>query len=420
MLGMEKKKSIEESVLASFITYPSIGYKLINKLQRKHFSSTSRANLFTHILNEKKDKRQILLSELDGKLLIEGKIVFGKDHLHNLKSYIEQLIEEGYIDDMYKLGQELMNMSVEDKSLKDIVKKTKRVLLNVNLEQDTDHFISMEDAINNIETGVINHKEYKIDIPTMDKFMPVTTQGITVIAGNEGSFKTKLMIFIMRKLLKNYDNISVLWYSMEDPSDKIIRAFISQDEFLSDKELKRVEYSKLIPKDVSKFDIQFVTKSQTIKEIGDEYERFRESREDRFNILIVDNLMKVIPIDTRVDPDLEIIREVESWNVKTSNKETSVYLLHHFTKAPADDKNKEHAYQPKIGHIRGSGRYKDAATNVILANPMYSYSDIIELFEGYEEFISKFYTLTIAKNRNDKKAKIRMVAYPAYNHFIEI
>jgi hypothetical protein len=278
----------------------------------------------------------------------------------------------------------------------------------------------MTEAIDNIETGVVNHKEYKIDIPTMDKYMPVTTQGITVIAGNEGSFKTKLMVFIMRKLLKNYDNISVLWYSMEDPSDKIIRAFISQDEFLSDKELKSIDYSTMIPSDVSKFDIQFVTKSQTIKEIGDEYERFRESREDRFNILVVDNLMKVIPIDPRADPDIEIIREVESWNIKTSNHEASVYLLHHFTKAPADDKNKENAYQPKIGHIRGSGRYKDAATNVILANPMYSYSDIIELFEGYEEFISKFYTLTIAKNRNDKKAKIRMVAYPAYNHFIEI
>lgn len=420
MLSIEDKSYLEESVLATFITFPSIGFKLVNKLSRKHFSTASRANLFQYILKEKKEKRQVVVSNIKNELLVEAKIVFGKDHLHNLKSYIDNLIEEGYINDMYQLGQEIMDMSVNDKSLKDIIRVTKKKLLLVNLEEDSEHFVSMTDAINNIEIGSVIHKEYKIDIPTMDKYMPVTNQCITVIAGNEGSFKTKLIIFIMRKLLKNYDNISVLWYSMEDPSDKIIRAFISQDEFLSDKELKQFDYSKMIPEDVAKFDIQFVTKSQTIKEIGTEYEKFREFRKDRFNILIIDNLMKIIPCDYRIDPDLEILREVESWNIKTSNEESSVYLLHHFTKASLDDKNKDYAYQPKISHIRGSGRYKDAATNVILVNPMYSHFDIIELFEGYQDFISQYYTITIAKNRNEQKAKIRMVAFPAYNWFFEL
>lgn len=420
MLSINKKKSIEESVLASFLLYPSIGFSLVDKLKPEHFSSTDRRDLFKYILKEKQQGKQVVIQDLEGDLRHSALQCIGKEHLVNLNRYIEELIEEGYINEMYKLGQEIIAMSINDKSLLSIVKKTKRTLLNIDLNKDDEHSISMKDAVKNIKTGVVNHKEYKIGIKSLDKYMPVSSQSITVIGGNEGAFKTKLMIFIVRKLLKHYNNISVLWYSMEDPSDKIIRGWISQEEFITDQELKHIDYASLIPKDIVDYDIEFVTKSSTIKEIGENYARFRESRENKFCILIIDNIMKIIPSNPKIDPDMEILREVESWNIKTSNKEAAVYMLHHFTKAPLEARNKENAYQPKISDLRGSGRYKDAVTNAILVNPMYSHQDIIEIFEGYEDFISHFYTIIVAKNRNNKKKKIQMLAYPAYNWFFEI
>ena len=97
-----------------------------------------------------------------------------------------------------------------------------------------------------------------------------------------------------------------------------------------------------------------------------------------------------------------------------------MYLLHHFTKEPQSEKNKESGYDPKITHLRGSGRYKDAVTNALLVNPMYSYPDVIGLFEGYTEFMKHYYTIYIAKNRNNTKTKMRMVAFPAFNLFYEL
>jgi len=419
MLSIEKKTYVERSVLASFIEFPSVGFKMVSKLKSEHFSSEHRQILFKFILEEKKAGRVIVPKHINPELMVEYKRIISESNLPNLKSNIELLIEEGYLNDMYQLANKIQEMTVNDNPLQKIINYSKKIINGMSIIND-EFVMSLKDAIINISDGTISHKEYHIGWKTLDEYMPVSSQSITVIGGNEGAFKTKLMIYIMRSLLFQYKNISVLWYSMEDPADKIIRGFISQAEFLTDNELKKVNYSELIPVDVNQFDIEFVTKSETIEDIGIKYKAFREQREDKFCILIIDNAMKIIPVNYKIDPDLEILREIESWNVKTSNKEAAVYLLHHFTKEAISDKNREYGYKPSIKHLRGSGRYKDAATNVLLVNPMYSFSDIIDLFDGYEEFIKHFYSIDIAKNRNNTKTRIKMAAFPAFNLFFEL
>jgi len=420
MLGFEKKVLIEKSILATFIVFPTVGFKLISKLKRSHFSSDGLADLFEHIFNEKQIGKQIVMSELRGDLLETAKQCFGHDHLHNLKSNIKLLIEEGYINEMWRLGQQLQEMAVNDRPLIEIVNYNQRKVGTISLTEQDEHNVTMADAIKGVKDGTFQYKEYHLGIHTIDTYAPVSAQSINILGGSEGTFKTKFMIFMVRKLLKNYSNIAVLWYSMEDPVDKIIRAFTSQDVFLTDSELKKVDYTSLIPNDIKKFDIQFVTKSQSMKAIGAEFSKFREERPQKFNLLIIDNLMKVIPVDPKMDPDLEIIREIESWNIKTSTKEASVYLLHHLTKSVNEANNKKFAYTPRIEDLRGRGTLKDFATTVMLVNAMYSHPDIIELFKGYEDFLKKYYIIDIAKNKNEKKTKIHMLAFPEYNWFFEL
>ncbi len=420
MLGVEKKEQIERSVLGSFMEYPSIGFKLVNKLSISHFSSDQRQSLFKHILSEKKKGRMFEIMNIKNPdFQYELKECFDKGHLVNLTSNINMLIEEGHINDLFKLTDSLKEMILDDKPLDKIIDHAKMGIQRVSFEDD-EHVVSMKTAIANIEDGTTSHKEYPIDWPTVDKYMPVSSQNITIIGGNEGAFKTKLMMFMMRSLLFKYDNISVLWFSLEDPADKIIRGFISQSEMITDNELKEIEYRKLIPDDVKKFDVEFVTKAQTIFEITDRYKSFTATRDDRFCILIIDNLMKIIPVNHKIDPDLEILRELESLNVKTTNKERAVYLLHHFTKEALDKKNQFLGYEPKITHLRGSGRYKDAVTQAVLVNPLYSHSDIIKGFPDQSEFIKRLYLISIAKNRNNIKTMMRMLAYPEINYFKEI
>jgi len=420
MIGFEKKEQIEMSVLGSFLEFPSVSLRLIDKLKVECFSSDGRQELFRYIRDEKIDGKMLMIGTItEESLLEEAKQCFGKGHLFNLKAHVDSLIAEADLNELYRMSDEVKDMITNDKPLGKVKDFIKRKLSKIGVIKD-EFTQTMKEAITDIKEDLVSHVEYYIDWPSIDKYMPVTSQGITIIAGNEGTFKTKLMIFMMRSLLFRYDNISVLWMSMEDPSDKLIRGFVSQEEFLTDNELRQIDYKKLIPKDVSLYDINFVTKSQTIEEIGTAFNEFREQREDKFCILIVDNLMKIVPMDKRADPDMEIVREIESWNVKTSRKEASVYLLHHFTKSVSDDKNKDYAYTPKIGHMRGSGRYKDMVTQAILVNPMYSYRDVVEQFKGYEKFIEKLYIVDIAKNRNSNKATMRMLAWPSFNIFKEI
>jgi hypothetical protein len=74
--------------------------------------------------------------------------------------------------------------------------------------------------------------------------------------------------------------------------------------------------------------------------------------------------------------------------------------------------------------MRGSGRYKDFATNVIIVNAMNSHPDIIKLFKGsyglYQEFVHRIYKMHILKNRNHNKATLTIFAYPEFSFFKEI
>lgn len=420
MLSIEEKTLKERVVLGTFLEFPSMGKAYFNILSEENFSSEIRVAIYKHIRDEGSKGREIIREAMTGDNDMRHEIVVSMQlsSAVNIKGYIDDLLVDLALNRLWKMGEEIQEMVVNDKPLLNILKYTDKRLADIKPNDDRDFDMTMDEAIDIIDDTV--HKEYHIGWKNIDIHLPFSSRSIWVIGGNEGTFKTKLMIYTMRLLLSKYDNISVLWYSMEDPADKIIRGFISQDLLMTDSQLKKVKYKKLIPDDVKGFDIQFKTKSCNIKQVGDSFIKFRSQREGRFCILIVDNLMKIVPSGRETDVDMEIVREVESWNIKTSMEEASVILLHHFVKGVTDDKNLKDAYEPKIADLRGSGRYKDMATGVLLVNPMYSHEKIKRLFNNYKDFINSYYIVHIAKNRDGSKHTMYMAAYPEFNHFYEI
>jgi len=428
MLGIDERTHLERQILGVFIIKPQIGKSKCNLLSNEHFTDEYRRMLFSQIVAEANKGKVIVPASWDPDIVMETEMnqCIKEASIDNLDVNIKELrIDQSYVD-LWRMSEKVQDMTINDKKLEDIVNYIETNLYRVKEVEEDEHRMSIQDAIEKIESGEISYKEYPIGWDDFDEFIPFSSQNITIIGGLEGSFKTKLMIYLMRLLLTKHDNVAVLWYSMEDPVDKIIRGFISQDTLLRDKELRRMNYADMIPKVVNKFNIQFRTKSASIKEIGVDFQLFKKENKDKFCILIVDNIMKIHP-DKGIreeNLDISIVREIESWNIKTSQEEASVILLHHLTKSAKNYRNEMKGYEPNIEDMRGSGRYKDFATNVILVNAMYSHPDIINLFRKnyglYKEFIHRVYKFHILKNRNELKTTFTMLVYPEYNHFYQI
>ena len=422
MLDLTKRNEIEESVLGTMIEYPGVAFEIAGKLMPDHFSTSPRHDLMQFILDEKSAGRKIDFPKgMSDDILKEAKQVFGKGHMFNFKSYVSLLVEEGNITSIFKMAQKLQDMATNDSSSVSMVNYAERVFLRLMDITIDEHETTVKDTIAQMEQGIIDFKKYFIDLKQWDKYIPIVPRSFLLLAANEGAGKTRFISFIMRKLLRRYtDEVAVLWYSLEDPVDKLLRLFIAQDEFILDDELLDVKHAHLVPKDVLDFNIKYITRSSNIRDIAREFTRFKELNKDKFCILLIDNVMKVPPVDKKADPDMEIIREIESWNVKTSLTKQSVILLHHFTKAVRDMKNKPNAYRPNINDVRGSGRYKDACTHVLLLNSIHQHKDIVSAMPGYEELLKRLFILDIAKNRNKELSTIRYFAYHDYTRFFEI
>ena len=426
MLDLKTRQQYEATILGVYFMHPELVKARVSQINERFFSDSFRHTTWIAIRERIHAGGTLRGDELLS--LFKPEDHAGNHFAHwakhsdvlNLDYAIKELTTWDISNKLYELGVKIQDMALNDSSVKAMLSYINKATIEMDPSALTEFASTMEQALTKLETNVINFKDYNIGWDFIDNNIPFGPQNITVIGGNEGTFKTKLMIFFMRILVTKYSNISILWYSMEDPDDKLLRGFIAQDELLDDKTIQRLKNQKeLISSDISKAKIEFVTKSSTIKEIGVRYSKFRNEHEGQFCILIIDNIMKLIPITHKGENehDLEIVREIESWNVKTSSREAQVILLHHFTKAALDPVHLYKAFEPEVVYLRGGGRYKDMATQVMLVNAMYSHAQIRNLFKQYKSWIEKHFIIKVDKNRNGKKGYLRLLAYAGINHF---
>lgn len=430
MLDIDTSEKYQRILIGTFSEHPKLTSKLAGKIPIKAFSSNYRRKIFLNILNAIKIKleptKEIIwdgmLENDDDKSEMSRCIALSD--IVNIRFYIDKLREHVSVSELYVMAQQIQDKVTKNGEFTKINSYIVKRLAELDPSSSDEFASNMSTAINELGNQEETFEQYDIGFGKWDEIIPIQPRSIWVIAGNEGTFKTKLMIFLVRKLLSSYDDIAVKWFSMEDPRDKLLRGFISQDTLLTDKEIIKIkDYKRLLPKTIKTFDIEFVNKSSTIKEIGSSFRKFRDERKDKFNILIVDNIMKIKPSEFKqrgMDADEEIIREIDSWNIKTDPNPASVFLLHHFTKEAMDSKNEFKGYEPHIAMMRAGGRFKDTATHVLLVNAMYSYPNIIRAFSKVTSMMDRYYIVQIAKNRNGQKATMRMFAFADYNHFYNI
>jgi hypothetical protein len=192
-----------------------------------------------------------------------------------------------------------------------------------------------------------------------------------------------------------------------------------------DYQMNSAEKSRLksILSTVREYDIKYVNKGTSIKDIGLDFKRFRAKRKDKFNILVIDNAMKLTEhIQHPSQPvvaDNMIAAEIDSWNLKTSNENACVFLLHHLRKDDLKPDLIKSGLRPKVGDIRGSGRFTDSFTQILLVNYLSWYTDIVKLYSKFAiNTIKRLLLIDLVKNRNGPNDLMRYIVYPEYSGFM--
>lgn len=274
---------------------------------------------------------------------------------------------------------------------------------------------------------------YETGNKKFDDIITLSPENIILVAGASGSGKTKWITFVMRRLLDLHSNISILWYAMEDPHDKLMRCFISQSTLLTDQQLlsKNMKLTRdhlhmimATKKMFDNYDIEFVNKPEYIDNIEKHFHLFcKKKPEKNLKILIVDNYMKLkdnLVKKNSLEVDDYVAGKIAEIEVTTRKYHSLVFILHHLTKKQKDGLNLKEAYRPDEEHIRGSSRIVDSSTQVILINRPGMFDKLKVDMLQYRDILEYLFITEVTKNRNGNLGIIRWWTHIGYNIFKEI
>jgi len=232
----------------------------------------------------------------------------------------------------------------------------------------------------------------------------------------------------------NFDTTSILWCNMEDDTPKMLRTFISQETGLTDDQLRQRNY-ELTPKDefniqkakatLENFDIEFIDTNKSIEEIHKMFYYFCTQRPGRFCILIIDNLMLLKDNSERgqqTEKDDRISLGVKQISIDTNKNgmKSMVIMMHHFTDEQLSKLNLRDAYRPRESHLKGSTRYRDISTKIVLLNRPENFPDLMNAYKHIKDVMKYLFIAEVTKNRNSKVGVIRMFADIGIVKFKEI
>lgn len=217
----------------------------------------------------------------------------------------------------------------------------------------------------------------------IDKQFTFRTGYVCIIAGPEGSAKTKFTLRLARGFLDNEPNIAIQWFSFEDNREEIIRGFISMDIKITSKELQSINY-KMSDDEIEKvnkitgkyenYTIDFYDDVTSIENIVNRSKRFSDKYKDKKKLVIIDNLGLVGCKLTGIERDDYLAGKIKYIANSTGS---SVILIHHFTKEISRKQNIEDGYRPRKEYLKGSTRILDFVQQALFVNLLRKYPDIL-------------------------------------------
>lgn len=230
----------------------------------------------------------------------------------------------------------------------------------------------------------------------LDKAITFRSKHICIIAGPEGSGKTKFIISLVRGMLENEKNVAVEWFSMEDERQQIIRSFLAMDLKMTTKELQSINYQvnendiqriEEAAKHYERFNVEFYDRIASIATIVARCKRFGERYKNHKKVIIIDNLGLIECDKSGIERDDYLAAKIK--DIADSNN-ACVFLVHHFTKEIARKANLEDGYRPRKEYLKGSTRILDFVQQALFVNLPRKYPDLLAEEKQIElNFIAK-------------------------------
>jgi hypothetical protein len=214
------------------------------------------------------------------------------------------------------------------------------------------------------------------------------------------------MTYLAKGMLDNNEKLAVLWFSMEDSKEQIVRSFISMQVQLTTKELQSINYTlspedheniEQVTREFNDYNIEFVDRVSSISTITRKTKQFKDRHHESMIIVIIDNL-GLISTDSYykgTEKDDYLAGKIKELSDRI---EASVFLLHHMTKETAKAFNLKEGYRPRKEHIRGSSRILDYVQQAIMVNLPRKYKDLVT----EEKAKQKLFTVKTRTGRFDK------------------
>lgn len=267
----------------------------------------------------------------------------------------------------------------------------------------------------------------------LDEYVYLDAGDIVMIGGPGGSGKSKLAMFMAKNLLLKYKDAAVQIFAFEDPSNAILKSWLSYDCMLTSREMDNKGYS-LSQNDVNniqecsdivkELDFTIISNPCYINDIKSSFMNFCRKRPDKFNLLIIDNIMLLKDNDDKSNNnggtsiDDKIARIIKEISIETMKYNTAIIFLHHFTKEASNSNKIRNGFRPEIIDVRGSTRYNDIALTTLLINKPSKHKELVSLYPGYEDMLNDLMIVEVAKSRNGKEGFVRMFTDLGYNIFL--
>lgn len=276
---------------------------------------------------------------------------------------------------------------------------------------------------------------YPIGSKKFDHIIGLGPNKIILAAGPAKSGKSKIISFIVKKLFKLYGNhVAVDWVTLEDSAMDVIIGMISSEVLLKTKEIKNKKFKKtseqmeLIKTYYNQFieyDIEFTESDVKIRDVANHFKAFCDKRRDKFNILIIDN---ILTLNDRYDfkNDLTGLTDYVMADILQLKQQTKglIIPIHHLKDSQQYREFIKTGYRPVLSDMKGSEGLRRVPNQVLLFNNPGKYDDLVDEYRQHKDIMKHLFIVDTGANRedvsDDDNALIRFFMTLDYNIFEEI
>jgi len=398
-------KHIEEIVISSMLNstdamvycanelkgdeFNNLYFQDIFKLMVELFNSLGRPVCFADVFAEM-IKRRMPINDL---VMLQNKTALIID-IKNIVWQLKDIYATNYLA--------LINKEINDRLIKgedwydicvDSINKMERLedeysKVNISFQREID---SIVDSIIN-KTGK-SYSKLNVGYPMLNNANILFSNNLIFLAASPKAGKTRFISSVVKSLLELNDNVSILWFSGEDPKDVVIRYILSLVSGVPDNILSGTNKGSISPEDLVKVkeakeflrdkDLHIIDEPQTIDTVQVKFNTFCNKRKHRFNILIYDNFniakdllsgnMTTNDKDTYIASKFQHINTINNRNGKVS----MTIVLDHLSKDNLRKQSLEEGYRPRLEQLKGSSRKYEVVSQLLFLNRPSLYKDLM-------------------------------------------